>query len=121
MEPRSPGGKQPLRAHLVPHDGQEVHAQALHIHAPLPQGLRGIRVQEDSRQPGSRPLLVQGFHSPADLRDGLKRENQELGMLLGSDVNRMKERGHEQGQTKNTAELQAEEEAQPRGWTDRQG
>lgn len=58
--------------YLVPHNGQEVHAQVLHIHTPFPQGLCRICVQQNDRQPGSCPLLVQGFDSLTDIRDGLK-------------------------------------------------
>ena len=56
------------------HDGQEVHTQVPHIHAPLPQGLGGVRVHEHPWQPARRPLLVQGSDSPADLGHRLQRE-----------------------------------------------
>lgn len=37
--------------YLMPHNGQEVHAQVLDIHSPLPQCLSGVRVHQDSGQP----------------------------------------------------------------------
>lgn len=61
-----------LWTHLVAHDGQEVHGQVGHVHTPLPQGLRGVRVQQDGRQPGRCPLLVQGSDPLAELGDGLQ-------------------------------------------------
>lgn len=59
----------------MPHDSQEVHAQVPHVHAPLAQGLGGVRVQEHARQPRGCPLLVQGGNAPAEFRDGLKGES----------------------------------------------
>lgn len=72
--PARRAGRRPPGTHLVAHDGQEVHAQVPHVHAPLPQGLRGVRVQEQHRQPAGRPLLVQGSDSPADVRHRLRKE-----------------------------------------------
>lgn len=70
LEP--PEGRRALCTHLVPHDGQQVHAQVLHIHALFPQGLRSVCVQQNDRQPRSSTLLVQGFNSLTDFRDGLQ-------------------------------------------------
>lgn len=77
----------PLWTHLVPHNGEEVHAQVFHVHTPFPQGLRGVRVQQDEGQPGCGPPLVQGSDPLADLGDRLKGENKELSTLLSFDGN----------------------------------
>ena len=65
----------------MPHDGQEVHAQVPHVHAPLPQGLGGVCVHKHPWQPPRCPLLVQGSDSPVDLRHRLEREEQTAGWV----------------------------------------
>lgn len=77
----------------MPHDGQEVHAQIPHVHAPLPQGLGSVRVHKHPRQPPCRPLLVQGSDSPADLRHGLERGEQTVGGHSDSMEMESKKRG----------------------------
>lgn len=61
-----------MHTYLVPHDGQEVHAEVLYIHPPLPQCLGSIRVHKDSGQPGGDTALIQGLNTPSDLRNRLK-------------------------------------------------
>uniref|UniRef100_A0A480HB23 Selenocysteine lyase isoform X1 n=1 Tax=Sus scrofa TaxID=9823 RepID=A0A480HB23_PIG len=78
-EPSDVQCSDPGAIELVAHDGQEVHAQVPHVHAPLPQGLRGVRVQEQHRQPAGRPLLVQGSDSPADVR----HRHDHAGLVIG--------------------------------------
>ena len=77
----------------MPHDGQEVHTQIPHVHAPLPQGLGSVRVHKHPRQPPCRPLLVQGSDSPADLGHGLERGEQTVGGHSDSMEMESKKRG----------------------------
>ena len=65
-------GRWPLQSYLMPHNGQEVNTQVVHIHTSLPQCLCGICVHEDPRQTRGGPSLVQGFNAPTNLRDRLK-------------------------------------------------
>lgn len=53
------------------HDGQVVHAQLLHVHAPLANHLCCIRVHQDPGQPLRCSALVEGTDALAQLRDGL--------------------------------------------------
>lgn len=55
------------------HNGEVVHPQLLHVHAPLANHLRRIRVHQDPRQPLSHSPLIEGTDALAQLCNRLAR------------------------------------------------